>query len=86
MARVSAGTDEMEVLEFIGKGVDPHRKAGLIVRSSQEADAPYVDAAVHGDGLTSLHYRRTKGAITEQIESAVKAAEVVQFERKGTPR
>jgi dipeptidyl aminopeptidase/acylaminoacyl peptidase len=70
-------------VEFVGKGVEPHRKAALIVRPSQEADAPYVDGVVHGDGLTSLQFRRATGAITEQIESAAKGADVIQLERKG---
>jgi Tol biopolymer transport system component len=70
-------------VEFIGAGVDPHRKAGLIVRSSLDDDAPYVDGALHGDGLTSLQFRRTKAAITEQIESDLKGADVVQLERRG---
>ena len=38
-------------VELVGKGVDPHRKVGLMVRPSQDADAPYVDGVVHGDGL-----------------------------------
>jgi len=70
-------------VQFLGKGIDPHRKAGLIVRSNQDADAPYVDGVVHGDGLTSLQFRRTKGAITEQKESTVKGADILQLERKG---
>jgi len=70
-------------VEFVGKGVDPHRKAGLIVRSKFEADSPYADAVVHGDGLTSLQYRRTKGAVTEQIQSTVTGPDVIQLERKG---
>jgi TolB protein len=68
---------------LVGKGVDPHRKLGWMVRSTLEADSPYADALVHGDGLTSLQYRRTKGALTEQIESALKGADVLQLERKG---
>src|SRR6185369_6270665 len=48
-------------VELIGKGVDPHRKLGWMVRSSLDPDSPYADATVHGDGLTSLQYRRTKG-------------------------
>ena len=48
-------------VELLGKGVDPHRKAGWMIRPSQEADAPYVDGVIHGDGLTSLQFRRTKG-------------------------
>jgi hypothetical protein len=70
-------------VELLGKGVDPHRKAGLIVRPTRDADAPYVDGVVHGDGLTSLQFRRTKGAITEQKESPIKGADVLQLERKG---
>jgi Tol biopolymer transport system component len=71
-------------VELLGKGVDPHRKLGLIARTSLDADSAYVDAAVHGDGLTSLQFRRSKGAITEQIQSAVSGADAIQLERKGT--
>src|SRR6185503_8119753 len=39
---------------FVGKGVEPHRKMGLMVRSSLDADSPHAVAVVHGDGLTSL--------------------------------
>ncbi len=69
--------------EFIGKGVEEHRKIGWTVRSSLEPDSPHVTAVVHGDGLTSLQFRRTKGAITEQAISPLKAADVIQLERKG---
>ena len=51
-------------VQLLGQGVDPHRKAGWMVRPSQDADAAYVDGVVHGDGLTSLQFRRTKGAVT----------------------
>src|SRR5580765_5839219 len=70
-------------VDFIGKGVDPHRKLGWMVRSALDEDSPYADATVHGDGLTSLQFRRTKGAITEQVQSAVKGPDVIQFEKKG---
>jgi len=69
--------------QFVGKGVEGHRKAGWMVRPTQDADAAYVDAVVHGDGLTSLQFRRTKGAITEEKQSPVKGPDVVQLERKG---
>lgn len=71
-------------VELVGKGVDPHRKAGWIVRANQDADAPYVDGVVHGDGLTSLQYRRTKGGVTADTGLAVKGADVLQLERKGS--
>jgi Tol biopolymer transport system component len=69
--------------EFIGQGVDPHRKLGWMVRASLDADAPYADACVHGDGLTSLQFRRTKGGDTEQIVVPLTGGDVIQFERRG---
>ena len=69
-------------VEFLGQGVDPHRKAGWMVRPTLDADAPYVDGVIHGDGLTSLQYRRTRGAITAQTEMPdAKGADVIQLER-----
>ena len=70
-------------VEFIGEGVEAHRKAGLIVRSTLDADSPYVDAVVHGNGLTSLQFRRTKGGATEEKQSAITGAAVLQLERRG---
>ena len=72
-------------VEFVGKGVDPHRKAGIMVRASTaDFDSAYVDGALHGDGLTSLQYRKAKGEDTAQIEMpAAKAANVIQLERRG---
>src|SRR6185436_10950482 len=71
-------------VQFAGRGVDPHRKAGLIIRATLDADSPYVDAVVHGDGLTSLQFRRTKGGATEQKQFELKGAEVLQLERRGS--
>jgi TolB protein len=70
-------------VELVGKGVDPHRKLGWIVRSTLDDDSPYADGAIHGDGLTSLQLRRTKGAATEEVVSAITGADVVQLARKG---
>lgn len=68
---------------FIGDGVDPHRKIGWMIRNSFSPKSPYVDAAIHGDGLTSLQYRKTEGAETLQIASTDKAPDIVQLERRG---
>jgi TolB protein len=70
-------------VQFIGNGVDPHRKFGWMVRSTLESDSAYADGAVHGDGLTSLQFRRTQGAITQEARSAAKAPDFVQLERHG---
>ena len=56
-------------ISFVGKGVNPHRKAVLMIRQSLDADSPYVDAALHGSGLLALQYRETKGGITTEIET-----------------
>jgi hypothetical protein len=70
--------------EFVGKGVDPHRKVGWMVRPSMDPDAPYADCAAHGDGLTSLQFRPAKGTNTQQIVLSVTNADVLQFERRGS--
>ena len=71
-------------VKFLGNGVDPHRKLGWIVRTSLDADSAYADVAVHGDGLTSLQFRRKAGALTEQVASTVKAPDVIRLSRKGS--
>jgi len=68
---------------FIGKGVEVHRKIGWIIRPGLETGSAQVSAVVHGDGLTSLQFRRSKGTVTEEIKSKVTAPDVVQLERKG---
>ena len=70
-------------IEMLGAGVDPHRKACLMIRQSLEPDAPYVDIAVHGDGLTSMQYRNWKGAETNEIKSNVLAPKHVQIQKVG---
>jgi len=70
-------------VEFVCQGVDPHRKAGFLVRGSLDEDSPYADAVVHGDGLTSLQSRREKAGLTEQIVSGIKGADFLQLERRG---
>jgi hypothetical protein len=67
-----------------GDGVDPHRKLGWIIRKSLDADSAYADVAVHGDGLTSLQYRRSSGAKTEEVKSTVKAPDLIRLSRTGT--
>jgi Tol biopolymer transport system component len=69
--------------EFEGEGVDPHRKLGWMIRSSLDANSQHVSVAVHGDGLVSLQFRRTAGGTTEEVQSPVNGADVIQLERTG---
>ena len=68
---------------FIGKGVEDHRKWGWMVRQSLDTLSPHINAVVHGDGLTSLQFRKTTGAETEEKRSTLTHADVVRLERKG---
>ena len=68
---------------LVGEGVDPHRKVGWMVRSSLDGKSAHINAVVHGDGLTSLQFRRTTGANTEEIKAKMTHADVIQLERKG---
>jgi TolB protein len=70
-------------ISFIGKGVNEHRKAVLMVRQSLDADSPYADVAVHGSGLTSLQFREEKGAATHEIQANVSAPRRVRIEKRG---
>lgn len=70
-------------LQFVGTSEAGHRKAGLMIRKSLEAGSPYVDAVVHGDGLTSLQFREAPDDITREFRFPVAAPERIQLEKKG---
>ncbi len=70
-------------IEWVGDGTDPHRKACLMIRQSLEPGSAYVDAAVHGDGLTSIQYRDTTGGPTREIQANVTAPKRVRIEKDG---
>src|ERR1051326_1487279 len=71
-------------IEFVGAGVDHHRKVGWIARASLDPDSPYVDGAEHGDRrLTALQFRKIKGAKTDHTVLKTVHADVLQLERRG---
>ena len=70
---------------FIGTGVEAHRKLGWTIRPTLERNSAHVTAALHGDGLVSLQFRRATGATTEEIkfrDSVSDADAVIQLERR----
>ncbi len=69
--------------EFLGNWVTYHRKVGWMVRKSLDGNSPHINAVEHGDGLTSLQFRRTAGAVTEEIKATITKANIIQLERKG---
>ena len=66
--------------EFVGSWVDYHRKVGWMVRKTLDANSPHVNAVEHGDGLTSLQFRRTAGAQTEEHKLKIAKANVLQIQ------
>jgi len=70
-------------VRFISEGHEPHRKAGLMIRSSSATNSPVVACTVHGDGLTAFQYRTTPGGTMKEIKLAIKAPDVLQLEKKG---
>ena len=70
-------------MRFVGEGVEPHRKMGWMIRNTLEQNSAHVNACVHGDGLTSLQFRRIKDGQTEEIKSKATAPDIIQLERRG---
>ena len=70
-------------VSFPAPGREPHRKACLLIRQSLDADAAYVDIALHGDGLTSLQFREAKGAATHEVQTNVRHPQRLRIEKRG---
>ncbi|MHB9055243.1 MAG: TolB family protein [Paludibacteraceae bacterium] len=70
-------------VEFVGAGVEPHRKIGWMIRQSLDSNSPHVSATLHGDGLTSLQYRENTGAETKENKMLIGNPDVIQLVRKG---
>ena len=70
---------------LIGKGTDPHRKLGWMVRKNLDEDAMHMTATVHGDGLTVLQWRKLRGAYMrdpqDEIATLKKSPQIIQLER-----
>jgi hypothetical protein len=71
--------------KFIGKGVEGHRKIGIMARDKLTTDSRYADGALHGGLplLTSLQYRLKDGDTTGQVISASIHPTEIEFERSG---
>jgi dipeptidyl aminopeptidase/acylaminoacyl peptidase len=81
--RVSGDLSLAADISILGTGGNAHRKGVLVIRQTLDADSPYADAALHGDGLTSLQYREVKGGPTREIQSNVKGPSRLQIEKRG---
>lgn len=69
-------------VKFVGDGSHEHRKIGWMVRNSLDTGSPHVNGVVHGDGLTSLQFRKIPGGVTEEIKSPATSPDIIQLERR----
>jgi TolB protein len=81
--KVSGDVSLSADISFIGAGVNPHRKAVLMIRQTLDPDSAYADIALHGSGLTSLQYRESKGAATHEIQANISAPKRLHLEKRG---
>jgi hypothetical protein len=70
-------------ISILGTGGNAHRKGVLMIRQTLDSDSAYVDAARHGEGLTSLQFREKKGATTREIESNMSGPAKLRIEKLG---
>jgi TolB protein len=54
-------------IQFLGQGAE-HRKAGIMVRQSPDADAGYADVVIHGNGMPGLQWRSKQGEDTNTFD------------------
>ena len=82
--RKTSGNQRLSTaIAWAGTGGHEHRKAGLMIRQSLDADSPYIDAVVHGNGLVSLQYREQSGGTTQEIQAPVKDPAAITLRKKG---
>jgi len=81
--QVSGDVSMTADITFPEKGGNPHRKAVLMFRQNLDSDSPYVDVALHGNGMTALQFRDPKGAATHDVESNVTAPHQLRLVKRG---
>lgn len=53
--------------KFLTEGIG-HRKAVIMLRKSLDADSPFVQLAIHGDGTPAVQFRNTKADNTNTVD------------------
>ena len=81
--KASGDLDLTADVKFLNSSGNEHKKAVLVLRQSLDADSIYVDAALHGNGLTSLQYRDEKGGATHEVQSNISAPARLRLTRRG---
>jgi TolB protein len=53
--------------KFLTDGIE-HRKAVIMLRKSLDNDSPFVQLAIHGDGMPAVQFRSTKADDTNTVD------------------
>jgi TolB protein len=73
--------------QLIGKGTDPHRKTGWMIRPSTDESDMHITGTLHGDGLTVMQWRTAKGKEMRDPEDEIftpkKKFTTIRMERIG---
>jgi TolB protein len=81
--KVSGDVSITADITFPTTGGNAHKKAALLIRQSLEAGSAYADAALHGNGLTSLQFRETAAANTHEIQASVTGPRRLRLTKQG---
>ncbi len=79
--RVSGNQTIEAATQFVGEGKSPFRKSCLIIRQSLNSDSAYAGIVVHGDGVTALQYRDTKGGTSHETQIPTRRPESIRLDR-----
>lgn len=70
-------------IAFLGQSKQGHRKACLVIRQDLSPGSAYADVAQHGDGLTSLQFRKVGDRPTAEIQSMTASPTRVRLDKVG---
>lgn len=81
--KVSGDVSLAADIAMLTSGGNPHKKAVLMIRQSLDPDSAYADVAFHGNGMTALQFRQTKGGDTHEVQSNIPAPKRVRINKRG---
>jgi TolB protein len=64
--------------QFLTEGND-HRKAAIMLRQSTDADSPYCDLVIHGNGMPGVQFRNNKGENTNTVDFSIEGPGTFQL-------
>src|SRR5271165_1024260 len=71
--------------KFLTDGIG-HRKAVVMLRKSLDNDSPFLQLAIHGDGMPAVQFRKAKADNTNTVDFPVEGPGTwtLKLQRKGT--